>query len=518
MATGAWASEASHLYKQARKAEKAGQISRAYLLYSEAAALDPANHMYWQRAQALEIRAAIESKVMPHLGELADADAEAKLPVIAQATAEDLAEAQKPLPPTTLDALPLRKDFNLNGDAKTLFNTVSREYGLDCVFDGDYAAGKSARFRMDQVDYREALHALEAVTGSFIVPLSAKLFMVVKDTPQKRHEEEPFAAIIVPLPEPTTTQDLTAMITAVQQTCGIQKVAWDSQKNLVVMKDAVSKIIPARLLFEELLYPRAQVMFDMQLIEVSRSKIVNYGLTLPNTFPVTAFGNLLQNVPSLASGISGALLLSGGSTMIGLGIMDSMIVATLSTGDTENLLHASIRSVDGLPATIHVGTRFPVLTAGYFGPASFSGPGAYTPPPSFTYEDLGLSIKLTPHVQGLDEVEVAIESEFKLLTGGSVNGIPAISDRALKSEVSLKMGEWAVIAGLMNTSDARTITGIAGLSAVPLIGPLMRTTMRDKEDDEVLILLKPTLLTQPPDQVVTHVFRMGSETRPLTPL
>ena len=127
------------------------------------------------------------------------------------------------------------------------------------------------QFQMDQADYRDALHALEAVTGSFLVPISDRLFMVVKDTPQKRKEEEPYAAVIIPLPEPTTQQDLTAMVTAVQQTCGIQKVAWDSHANIVVMRDAVSKVLPAQQLFEDLLYPRAQVMVEMDFVEVTKS-------------------------------------------------------------------------------------------------------------------------------------------------------------------------------------------------------------------------------------------------------
>ena len=136
---------------------------------------------------------------------------------------------------------------------------MAHAYGLDCVFDGDYQATQTIHFQMDQADYREALHALEAVTGSFLVPISDRIFMVVKDTAQKRKEEEPYAAVIVPVPEPTTLQDLTAMVTAVQQACGIQKVAWDSHSNMVVMRDAVSKVLPARQLFEDLLYPRAQI-------------------------------------------------------------------------------------------------------------------------------------------------------------------------------------------------------------------------------------------------------------------
>jgi type II secretory pathway component GspD/PulD (secretin) len=51
-----------------------------------------------------------------------------------------------------------------------------------------------------------------------------------------------------------------------------------------------------------------------------------------------------------------------------------------------------------------------------------------------------------------------------------------------------------------------------------VIGPLTRSTTRNTSADQVLILLRPTLLTQPPDNSLTHVFRMGSEMRPLTPL
>jgi len=529
LATSAWASEASRLYSEARKAEKAGQVARAYLLYSEAAALEPNNHLYWSRSLALQTRAALESKVMPQVaaadaGALpaessrADAAPEADEPALPAATAQDLAEARKPLPPTKLSAQPVLKDFALRANAKTLFETAAHAYGLDCVFDGDYQATQIIRFQMDQADYRDALHALEAVTGSFIVPISDRLFMVVKDTAQKRKEEEPYAAVIVPVPEPTTQQDLTAMVTAVQQACGIQKVAWDSQASIVVLRDAVSKVIPARQLLQDLLYPRAQILVEMDFLEVNKSNDLNYGLPLTSSFPLASFSTFMNNVPKLASNISGMLRFGGGAALIGIGIANLQLVASLTRSDSKLLLHASARSVDGQPATIHIGQKYPILTAGYFGPASFSGPGAYTPPPSFTFEDLGLSLKATPHVHGTEEVTLTVEAEFKVLAGAASNGIPIISNRSLKSDVTLRMGEWAVVAGLIDDEDARTIAGIAGLARIPVIGPLTSNVTHNTSTDRVLILLRPTLLTPPPDDSLTHVFRMGAEMRPLTPL
>jgi general secretion pathway protein D len=526
LATSMWASEASKLYKEGRKAEKKGQVARAYLLYSEAAALEPDNHVYWARSLALQARATVESKVMPPIlsADAGSADAgdfsagpepDAPLP---SPTALDLAEAHKPLPPTKLNALPVLKDFNLRANAKSLFETVAHAYGLDCVFDGDYKATDTIRFQMDQVDYREALHSLEAVTGSFLVPISDRLFMVVKDTAQKRKEEEPFAAVIIPLPEPTTQQDLTAMVTAVQQTCGIQKVAWDSHANVVLMRDSVSKVLAAQQLFKDLLYPRAQVLVEMDFVEITKSDELNYGLPLTSSFPEYSFSTFMQNVPQLAQNISGVLRFGAGPALIGIGIANLQLVASLTKSDSKLLLQSSARSIDGQPATIKVGQKYPILTAGYFGPASFSGPGAYTPPPSFTFEDLGLSLKATPHVHGTEDVTLDVEAEFKVLGGSSNNGIPIISNRSLKSSVTLKLGEWAVVAGLIDDEDARTIAGIAGLARIPVIGPLTSNVTRNTSTDRVLIMLRPTLLTAPPDISLTHVYRMGSEMRPLTPL
>jgi general secretion pathway protein D len=59
-------------------------------------------------------------------------------------------------------------------------------------------------------------------------------------------------------------------------------------------------------------------------------------------------------------------------------------------------------------------------------------------------------------VHGTEDVTLTVEAEFKVLAGQASNGIPIISNRSLKSDVTLKMGEWAVVAGLIDDEDART--------------------------------------------------------------
>ena len=120
------------------------------------------------------------------------------------------------------------------------------------------------------------------------------------------------------------------MIAAVQQSLALEKVAWDTAKNMVVIRDRISKVTAARKLFDQLLQPRAQVELEVEFIEWNRSDMLNYGLSLPTSFPLVNLTTFLHNQYTVPSGISGLALFGGGASLFGLGMADVQLIANMT--------------------------------------------------------------------------------------------------------------------------------------------------------------------------------------------
>jgi general secretion pathway protein D len=486
------------LVARAKKAEKAGNFSEAYLLYSQAALRKA---VYHQKAMALESKAlaAAAGAALPALKEDLAADPD---PILASISDREMQEARELLPPPILAGKPDRKSFQLKEDPIKLFELVAAQYGLQAIADPEYQGlTQPVRFEVQNADYREALNTLCAATGSFIVPLTPKRFLVVKDTQQKRQEKEPTVAVTISLPQPFSLQDAQELARAVQQLMEIQKLTVDSARRIVLMRDRVSKVRPAQQIYEQLLTHRPTVVIDVEILESNSSYSRDIGISLPTAVQLFNM-NFMQSPLSRWFGV------------IGITLGQADIVARMAESMAKSVNKSELRSVQGQPATLHIGDRYPILTAGYFGAAPDATGTVYRPPPSFNYEDLGLTVKITPWVHGTEEMTLDIETEYKLLGNDSANGIPVISNRKFSSRVRMKNNEWAIVSGLTTMNDTKTITGHPGLIHVPFL----RTNSKQQIRGEALVLLKPRLLSLPPSEFLTKTVWLGSEGRPLLPL
>jgi hypothetical protein len=514
----AGAETARSLARKARQAEEAGELAAASGYYAQAAALDPSSRRYWLQSVALRRKALAAAPSLPAaLAGSGSAQREAPpSDFLGRITEADLEEAVRLAPPPELEGSPAKKSFELRGNARELWERAAGVYGLKAVFDPEYPPGPAASLRIESAGFREALRILSAATGSFLVPLGPRLLFVAKDTPQKRQEFEPAMAVVIPIPEPVSVQETQEMARAIQQAMEIPRLVIDSQKRMVLIRDRVSRVRPAQLLFEQMMRRLAEVAVEVEFIEITENSSLSYGLRLPGSSPLALLGKFWNVTGEVAKNVAYAAF-GGGATLIGLGLADAELFASMTRSSSALLLKSELRSVHGQPAALHVGDKFPIMTVGYFGRVEGQG-RVYTPPPAFNFEDLGLVVKVTPYVHGASEVTLEVETEFKVLAGQSLNGIPVISNRKFQGTTRLRTGEWAILAGLVRSEEVRALAGLAGLSQIPLLGPLLRQNSRERQSSQVLIVLKPHLVSLPPSETVTVPLWTGTETRPLLPM
>jgi general secretion pathway protein D len=310
-------------------------------------------------------------------------------------------------------------------------------------------------------------------------------------------------------------QDAQEIVTAVQQTLQIKTISMDAGRHMLFLRDTVGKVIAARQIIADLSRFRGEVEVDIELLAVTKTSSLGIGLTLPNTSSIVNFGNFLQNAVSPGN-LTSFLSFGGGKTLFGLGVTSAQAFATLARSTADSVFSAQMVGLDGQPATLHVGDRYPIITNAYVGSTAGTTGTVYAPPPTVNFEDLGLALKITPSVHLGGEMSLDIEAEYKVLGSLNSTGIPIISQRKFKGTVRLNNGEWAVIAGLTQDSDTHSVGGIAGLANIPLLGRLFRKDSYEKDSTETLLVLKPRVIESPPSEFPTHTLWVGTEGKPIT--
>jgi len=509
---------ARQLAHAAARAERKGDTARAYVLYSQAYALDPSNLDYAVRVKSFENMARTDTdfrRKSEALQKEPKPGAGLDESLFGEVTAREAAEARQPLSPRDLQATPGVQDIDLRGNARTLFEGVAKAYGLLAVFDSEFNPTQTTRFELQQVDYRAALRALEEATGAFIIPVADRLIFVAADTPAKRQQFERTVTVAVPIPETLTTQDLQEIATAIRSTMDIKQLMVDTTNRILVLRDRVSKVRPAQALAEDLMRAHAQVELEVDLLSVDTSKSLQWGLGLPGSFPVLSLGKIGRFIAqgAVPSGFTSFLTFGGGATLFGIGVASANLMATVTDSLTTTELRSRLLAEQGQAATLHVGSKYPLVTSTFVGAPAGTTVGI---PPTVQFQDLGLQLKVTPYIHGRGDITLQVEAEYTLLGQVDANGIPTINDRKFQSTVRLHEGEWAVVTGLVNRMNASTLGGIYALGKVPGLGPLLSTNTRDNSATDALVVIKPRLINLPPSERPGLTLPTGTETRPIS--
>ena len=510
---------AARLAQEAHQAEKSGQYVRAYLLYAEAAARDPKNPTYQARRDSLATAAKLLSKAQIQTADISADIAEAKKeaesgvsePPPLERVSEKIWKQDNDLQPLPhLHPSTATKSFDLRGDERSLFPQVVEAYGIHVVLDHELHPEAPIVFEVKDADFRTAMEALTLATHTFMFPLSETQVFVARNTESKRRELEPQIVMTVNLPNAVEPRELIDATTAVRGALHMQAIGWDSTAHALVIRDRVTRARAARSLLEALVLPKAQVSIRIQLLSVDINRSYHYGLSMPTSYPMVAFGHLggLQSIISDLGSAATFISFGGGASLFGLGVSDATFFATYSRSFANQLYDATVVAENGQAATFHVGDKYPIPQTLYTGYQQ-SASSIYNPIGQVTLEDLGLILKLTPYVNGDGDVSMHIAAQFKALGAQSIDSVPEITQREFEGDVRLRQDEWAIIAGIDETTYSIGRTGLVGLTQIPGLSHLLSENTRSEQTTNALIVVQPTITRLPMSSWISPQFLLG---------
>jgi general secretion pathway protein D len=425
------------------------------------------------------------------------------------------AETQVPLAGAPeLRPLKAKIDFLKVNDqtARQLYQAVGSLAGINVIFDPGWSesnqgAKQTFNLNLHNTTLSEALDYLTLLTHTFWQAVGRNSIVVAQDTEPKRQEYETELVKIFYLNQSTTPNELADIVGAVKAaTKTMNGIFANPSQNAILMRGTASTLALANKVIRDLDQEKAEVVLDVMVVETSSSKMssigaaltgANGGLSVPITFSPSSNGSSTSATGATSSpaGVALSHLPHLSSHDFQLALPGAMLQAILTDSSTRLLQRPQLRTTDGGKATLRIGSKIPYvsgsLTAAAGSPSSI--PYATT---TFQQIDVGVNLDFVPHVNGSDigmHVRVELSNVVSTETIGGVQE-PIIGQRVDDADINLRDGETSLLGGLSSATESKTISGIPGLVAVPLLKYLGGSQSKDRENDCILIALTPHII------------------------
>jgi hypothetical protein len=436
------------------------------------------------------------------------------------------AKGYEPAAPIQLAAKSTRCSFHLRSDEQSLIRQVLNAYGIQPTMDASVKS-RIVRFDADEVSFAEAADLAKLATDTFFVALDSQRVLVAADTKENRTRYERQAIETLYFPG-LTAAELTDMQNIARNIFGADHGAVEVNQGRMILRGPEAELTVMNQACKELLTGQSELQLDIHVYEVDKTNDTNAGVTPPSSATlfnakseidsiIASNSSLVQEIISsglasagdytailailLASGeLSGTVfnnafvLFGGGLTETGAAWNSATANMLLNSSDVRSLTQTQLRVEDRQEATFRSGERYPVITSSYSALASSSSSTSSTlTVPQVQYQDLGLTLKVKPVIEGGNEVALNLDLQLASLAGSTINDIPVLSHEQYTGVVSLRLGESALVVSAMSKQDDLEITGVPGLSDIP--GFSDATNRQDTTDSrELAILITPHIV------------------------
>ena len=475
----------SHL-ALARQAEARGYTDTVMVEVRKALVLDPDSQIAQDWLIKLEQKAAREK---------AEADSQEDLEAMkVKADAQNAVQ----LNPRSIEGIDL--NFSRKTSLREIFGTLSRASGVNIISHTSYQ-DQSISIDLRGLPFQRVLDTLMLQNDLFYKVIDKNTIMVFKSTPQNReqYENQIIKTYYLSYADPN---ELRTTLTTINPQL---RVFTDKRVNAIIVKAKPLELTIVDQVIRTLDKGKAEVMVYFELMEVTENSLEQIGL-----LPVINASDSSGTYRVGATTVNNTSGMNTNSGFVGIKTADIRVLFPnlaldflKSNGDARLVASPNVRVSSGETGEVNIGEKIsttqsqlslPQTGGATSSTASLLGGAAQT---SFSYEDVGVKIKVEPRVHNNGEITLKIDSLVTTLKSGSTPGRPDLGKREIKTSARLRDGETAIFGGLLKDEEQKSLQGIWGLADIPLIGRLIGNTRNSKAKTDVILTIRAVLVRKP---------------------
>ena len=363
---------------------------------------------------------------------------------------------------------------------RTVFELLAKTSDLNFVFDKDVRTDQKTTIFLKN-------STIEAVVSRLLMTnqldqrvLDSNTILIYPDTPAKQKEFQVLTVKSFYLSNAEAKNVANTFKTLLKA----KDVVVDDRQNLVILRDTPDVVRLAEKLVALHDVPEAEVMLEVEVLEVKRSRLLDLGVRWPDRLSLSP----------LSSTTGGQLTLKDlqnlGASTVGAAINPMTLTASQTSGSTNILANPRIRSKNREKARILIGDRVPNITTTSTATGFISD--------SVNYIDVGLKLDVEPTIFPDNEIAIKMTLEVSNIVSQvqTKSGTLAyqIGTRNATTTLRLKDGENQILAGLINDEDRRSANKIPGLGDIPVAGRLFGGQSDDSVKTEIVLSITPRLI------------------------
>src|SRR5712692_5179915 len=487
---------AASIVHRGQKLREEGKLQEAVAEFQKAVAIDPSSFIAQQELK----------RTQRLINDMQNPPPQAAGPP--NSLERRVSEAAGPVELSAISNVPITLKIGPE-DSKVIYQTIGQLAGINVLFDPDYTS-RRIKVELNGVTLEEALEIVALESKTFWRPVTPNTIFVAQDNPAKRKELEQSVLktfYLSNLSQPTELQDV---VNAIRAVLDVQRVQQLLSQNALVVRGTPDQIALAEKLVDDLDKARPEVVIDIAVMQVSKDRSRTLGLSPPTCATVTLQNNLnttttptsttngvpTGGTPSSTNGLNLNTLGNLNATDFQVTIPSANLSAVMGDSDTKLIQNPQVRALDGQKASLKIGDKVPVAT-GSFQP----GIGGVGINPlvntQFQYLDVGVNIDITPHVHGGREVTLKMSLDISAVNSTTnIGGInqPVIGQRKIEHEIRLKDGEVNLLGGILEDQQTKALSGIPGLSNIPILKYLFSQTNTEHRENEIVFVLVPHIV------------------------